>query len=179
MNKANSCTIGTFINGLYSINSLFEDKNLYNKYINDDSQVKPIYEEFSKFLLSKKIVTKKEHSKISNVHFDDIPFDNVIEYNNNSFIDYDKDNNEYLLTLYNASTTSISLFKLEMLLFMEFYLEEILNFFNADTDDLKDKCFCDYCDDFVPTSECETIDVNDDFEVACSECYNNLYKDNK
>ena len=66
-----------------------------------------------------------------------------------------------------------------MLLFMEFYLEEILNFFNADTDDLKDKCFCDYCDDFVPTSECETIDVNDDFEVACSECYNNLYKDNK
>ena len=50
---------------------------------------------------------------------------------------------------------------------------------DVDTDDLKDKCFCDYCDDFVPTSECETIDVNDDFEVACSECYNNLYKDNK
>ena len=50
---------------------------------------------------------------------------------------------------------------------------------DADTDDLKDKCFCDYCDDFIPTSECETIDVNDDFEVACSECYNNLYKDNK
>ena len=54
---------------------------------------------------------------------------------------------------------------------------------DADTDDLKDKCFCDYCDDFVPTSECETLEVEDVnetyFEVACSECYNNLYKENK
>ena len=44
---------------------------------------------------------------------------------------------------------------------------------------IKSHCFCDYCDEYIPTSECETIDINDDFEVACSECYNNLYKENK
>ena len=43
-------------------------------------------------------------------------------------------------------------------------------------DDLKNKCFCDYCDDFVNTSECETIDINDSFEVACNKCYTELYK---
>ena len=54
---------------------------------------------------------------------------------------------------------------------------EIIKDDEADTDDLKNKCFCDYCDAFVPTSECTAIDVNDSFEVACSECYINLYKD--
>ena len=41
----------------------------------------------------------------------------------------------------------------------------------ADDDDMKDKCFCDYCDDFVYTAECETIDINDSFDVACNKCY--------
>ena len=174
--KHTSCTIGTFIDRLYSINSLFENKNLYNKYIANDNQVKPIHKAFNKFLISKKIVTKKEHSKKSNVHLIDIPFNYVIEYDNNSFIDYDNKNKEYMLTLYNASETSNNLFKLEIILFMEFYLEEILNFFNADDDDIKDKCFCDYCDNFVYTSECKTIDINDSFEVACNKCYKELYK---
>ena len=48
---------------------------------------------------------------------------------------------------------------------------------------IKSHCFCDYCDEYVPTSECETLEIEDAeetyFEVACSECYNNLYKDNK
>ena len=26
---------------------------------------------------------------------------------------------------------------------------------------------------------CDVNTINDDFEVACSECYNNLYKENK
>ena len=81
-----------------------------------------------------------------------------------------------MLTLYNASEISSNLFKLEIILFMEFYLEEILNFFNADDDDIKDKCFCNYCDDFIYTSECEAIDINDTFEIACNECYKELYK---
>ena len=48
----------------------------------------------------------------------------------------------------------------------------------ADNDNLKNKCFCDYCDDFVDTSECYSININDDFgdfEVACKECMDNLY----
>ena len=43
----------------------------------------------------------------------------------------------------------------------------------------KNKCFCDYCNDFVETSECKTIDINDSFEVACNKCYKELYKNNQ
>ena len=61
---------------------------------------------------------------------------------------------------------------------MEFYLDEILNFYNADDDNIKNKCFCDYCDDFVETAECEVIKFEDggDFEIACNKCYIELYK---
>ena len=49
-----------------------------------------------------------------------------------------------------------------------------------DDDNIKNKCFCDYCDDFVETAECETVEIADAeenyFEVACNKCYNNLYK---
>ena len=49
-----------------------------------------------------------------------------------------------------------------------------------DDNNIKNKCFCDYCGDFVFTSECETLQIEgtekDYFEVACKECYNNLYK---
>ena len=50
----------------------------------------------------------------------------------------------------------------------------------VDNDNIKDKCFCDYCDDFVYTAECETVEIADAeenyFEVACNKCYIELYK---
>ena len=52
----------------------------------------------------------------------------------------------------------------------------------SDDDDLKDKCFCDYCDSFVPTSECETIKTSEHwnaFEILCNKCYNKLNKESK
>ena len=51
----------------------------------------------------------------------------------------------------------------------------------TENDDLQDKCFCDCCGAFVKTSECEVLeidDVKDYFEIACNECYNNLYEGN-
>ena len=45
-----------------------------------------------------------------------------------------------------------------------------------DNNNIKNKCFCDYCNDFVYTSECETIETNNSFEVACNKCYIELYK---
>jgi len=71
-------------------------------------------------------------------------------------------------------------------------IEEVLSFIKsnwnlsvifddeADDDDLQDKCFCDFCDDFVETAECETLEIEDIdgtyFEIACRTCYNELYK---
>ncbi len=47
-----------------------------------------------------------------------------------------------------------------------------------DDNNIKNKCFCDYCGDFVYTAECEVIEFDDggDFEVACNKCYIELYK---
>ena len=61
------------------------------------------------------------------------------------------------------------------------YELDCLKAFDLDDDNIKNKCFCDYCDDFVETSECTVIDIditsrNNDFEVACSTCYKELYK---
>ena len=107
------------------------------------------------------------------------------------------DDNDFDLIIGNEYWNLTSLEYLELILFIDWYIFEILdcntdiniwdlkidNNSDCDTDDLKDKCFCDYCDDFVPTSECETLEIEDVeetyFEIACSECYNNLYKDNK
>ena len=179
----NTCTIGTFTKMLIKINSLFDNKSLFDKYIksaNGNIDLPLIHKEFNGFLKSKRIVTKKEHSKTCNVHLIDIPFNHVVEYKKSCFIDYDKANNDYMLTLYNSGDTGKNLFKLEVILFMEFYLEEILNFYDADDDNIKNKCFCDYCGDFVYTAECESVEIADAeknyFEVACNKCYIELYK---
>ena len=178
--KYNYCTIGTFTKMLIKTNSIFDNKTLFDKYINNNIDIELMHKQFNSFLQSKKIVTREQHSKISNVHLIDIPFTHVVEYKKNCFIDYDKINNDYLLTLYNSGDTSKDLFKLEIILFMEFYLDEILNFYNADDDNIKNKCFCDYCGDFVYTAECESVEIADAeknyFEVACNKCYIELYK---
>ena len=189
--KHTTLTLGTFIKYLYAVDSFFENKNLYNKYIINDDQIKPLHKAFIKFLSSKKIVTKKEHSKTSNVHYNDIPFNYVIEYgsndivlNGNSFIDFDDKNNQYMLTLYNRNDISENLLKLEIILFMEFYADEILDMYknskeihcsecNEPSDEFNtDKygkvicdecsagshCFCSGCGEFVPTSEINVVD---------------------
>lgn len=217
--KHTTLTLGTFIKYLYAVDSLFENKNLYNKYIINDDQIKPLHKAFIKFLSSKKIVTKKEHSKTSNVHYDDIPFNYVIEYgsndivlNGNSFIDFDDKNNQYMLTLYNRSDISENLLKLEIILFMEFYADEILDMYknskevhcsecNEPSDEfntdvfgdvicgecgVQSHCFCEECDEYVPTSHCTMKDgivhevdglSVDESKVICNVCDESIAED--
>ena len=101
---------------------------------------------------------KSENYKTCKHCINQVHKDCINKINDNDFTNYsDKYNNAYLC---DSCTYDLN-----------------ITYKDADDNDLKNKCFCDYCDAFVETSECTAIDINDSFEVACNECYNNLYKD--